>query len=424
LGALMALCLVATAATAQESIPSSEAENGNLWFVQLVGAPTADGAKLADVKSRKDAFRQAAASAGVPYREIRSFDVLFNGFSVEVSPVHRAALESLPGVEAMWPIEVIDAPIAPEPGGLPNLESAIVMTGADVVQNSLGYKGTGIRVAVMDTGIDYDHADFGGDGVARSNSPMFPNPRVVAGWDFVGDAFTAGLTPEPDQYPDDCGGHGSHVAGIVGANGGAIGVAPEVLFGAYRVFGCDGSTTADIMLAAMERALADGMQVLNMSIGSRAQWPQYPTGAAATRLQKNGMVVVASIGNNGPGGSAPDGPYAAGAPGVGHDVIGVASYDNTQLAQPAFAVNPGNVLAGYNTATGSPLPPSSGTFPLARTGTPATANDGCDAAQFAGFVPGSIALIRRGTCSFYIKSANAQSAGAIGVVLYNNQPGA
>ncbi len=79
---------------------------------------------------------------------------------------------------------------------------------------------------------------------------------------------------------------------------------PDVVFGAYRVFGCAGSTTSDIMLAAMEAALADDMDVLNMSIGSRTQWPQYPTAAAATRLLKKGMVVVASIGNNGPGGSA------------------------------------------------------------------------------------------------------------------------
>ncbi len=84
----------------------------------------------------------------------------------------------------------------------------------------------------------------------------------------------------PDLNPDDCGGHGTHVAGIIGANdpdNGLKGVAPEVTFGAYRVFGCAGSTTADIMIEAMERALADGMQVLNMSIGSAYQWPQYPT---------------------------------------------------------------------------------------------------------------------------------------------------
>ena len=102
-------------------------------------------------------------------------------------------------------------------------------------------------------------------------------------------------------------------------------------FGAYRVFGCEGSTTADIMIAAMERALADGMQVLNMSIGSAFQWPQYPTAVAATRLVNRGMVVVASIGNSGA-----NGLYSAGAPGLGEKVIGVASYDNTNVLPAVF----------------------------------------------------------------------------------------
>ena len=141
----------------------------------------------------------------------------------------------------------------------------------------------------------------------------------------------------PDGNPDSCrdpngdaGSHGTHVAGIVGASGtapsGVRGVAPGVTFGAYRVFGCDGSTDTDIMLAAMERALADGMDVINMSIGSSYQWPQYPTAVAASRLVKKGVVVVASIGNS--GGTTLNG-WSAGAPGTGANVIGVASFDNT-----------------------------------------------------------------------------------------------
>jgi subtilisin family serine protease len=99
---------------------------------------------------------------------------------------------------------------------------------------------------------------------------------VAYGYDFVGDAFTGENTPVPDDDPDDCHGHGTHVAGIVGASGGIVGVAPDVTFGAYRVFGCTGYTWADIMIAAMEMALADGMDILNMSIGAAFTWPQYP----------------------------------------------------------------------------------------------------------------------------------------------------
>jgi minor extracellular serine protease Vpr len=432
----------ATAAVAQDSLPASDDESGSLWFVELAGKPVADGNSAANVKAEKANFRAAASAAGIKYKERRAYDVLFNGLSVEVERGQRAKLASIPGVKAVWPVEVIDAPRLELGGGhAADLANALSMTGANIAHSSLGFTGTGIRVAVMDTGIDYDNADFGGDGVQRSNSSAFPNSRVVAGWDFVGDAFDGGATPLPDPvpdgFPDDCNGHGSHVAGIVGANGVLKGVAPDVVLGAYRVFGCNGSTTSDIMLEAMERALADDMDVLNMSIGARAQWPAYPTAAAAERLLKKGMVVVTSIGNNGPGGSVPDGPYAVGAPGVGHHVIGTASFDNTHLTQIAFTVSPDNRAFGYNTATAAPLPPSSGTLPMSKTGTPTTADDACPPAADipnptwtggtwlpAGSQTGKAVLIRRGTCSFYSKALNAQRAGAAAVVLYNNAAGA
>ena len=190
-------------------------------------------------------------------------------------------------------------------------------------------------------------------------------------------------------------------------------------FGAYRVFGCAGSTTSDIILAALERALADGMQVINLSLGASRQWPQYPTAQASSRLAKKGVVLVASIGNSGPGGgTAADALWAAGAPGVGEAVIGVASFDN---AQRSFQV--GGTPFGYNPASGAPLPPTTGSLTMARTGTTTTANDGCIALT-PGSLTGRAVLIRRGTCGFFVKATNAQNAGAAAVVLYNNAAGA
>lgn len=408
-----------------QSVPISAAEGGNLWFVELKGAPTADGNSRAAVRNEKAAFKQAASAAGVALRERRSFDVLFNGFSIEASAAERTKLAKLPGFKAMYPIEVVYAP-KPEngfAGSAPDLVAAITQTGANVAQ-AAGWTGTGIKVGIIDTGIDIDHPALGGGGVAGATP--FPSARVAYGHDFVGDAYNAdpasasyNPVPTPDNNPDDCGGHGTHVAGIVGANSAGLkGVAPGVTFGAYRVFGCAGSTDSDIILAALERALADGMQVVNQSLGSGRQWPQYPTAAATTRLAKLGVIVVASIGNNGPGGSSPDGLYAAGAPGVGAGVIGVASFDN---AQRSFTVN--GAPYGYNAVTGSPLPPTSGSLPMAKTGTPTATNDACVALP-AGSLSGQAVLIRRGGCTFYIKASNAQAAGAAAVVLYNNAAGA
>lgn len=416
----LALSTFSAGALAQDSVPASAAEGGRLWFVELAGPPVADGGNRASLGAEKATFRRTAAAAGINYVERRSFDVLFNGYSIEIDPKDRLKVARLDGVKAMYPVERIAAPTPEQAAGsAPDLVAAITMTGAKVAQDTLGLTGAGVKVGIIDTGIDIDHPAFGGNG--SPGSTAFPTARIVAGWDFVGDAYDSSTNPatSPDPNPDDCNGHGTHVAGIVGGNGGGIrGVAPGVSFGAYRVFGCNGTTDSDIMVAAMEMALADGMQVVNQSIGSAREWPQYPTAQAASRLVSKGVVVVASIGNNGPGGSSPDALFASGAPGVGEKVIGVASYDN---AQRSFVVN--GVPYGYNAATGAPLPPPSGSAPMARTGTTSTANDACSALP-AGSLAGKATLIRRGTCSFYIKASNAQAAGAAAVVLYNNTGGA
>lgn len=392
-------------------------ESPQRWFVELKGAPAADGGTAAALRAEKKAFRDAARTTGLRYREHYAYDTLFNGFSVVVDRTQLSTLARLPGVKAIYPVETVTPPA---PGASnPDLLSALAMTGADVAQNELGLDGRGVRVAVMDSGIDYDHPDFGGNG--SNGSTAFPTGRVVAGWDFVGDAFNAdpaspfyNPVPVPDANPDDCGGHGTHVAGIIGADGAVKGVAPKASLGAYRVFGCEGSTTADVMMAAMERVLADDMDVLNMSLGSAFQWPEYPTAKAATRLVNKGVVVVASAGNSGASGL-----YSTGAPSVGDKVISVASFENTNERQRYFTISPDGTQVGFNPASSSPQAPASGTWPMARTGTTASTADAC-AALPPGSLAGKVALVRRGTCTFHQKARNAQNAGALAVVLYDN----
>jgi subtilisin family serine protease len=433
--AVLAVAFLAAAAQAEvaelhplEAVPTAAPgamvdETPRLWFVELSGAPTSEGGDDAAIQAEHQSFRDEAALSGVAISERQAFRALFNGFSVAVKPSDLGALRRMTGVKSLVP--VVSIPMPESQASSPELFTALAMTGADVAHSQLGITGRGVKVGVIDTGVDYDNADLGGSGVAASNSQAFPNARVVTGWDFVGDAFNAdstsaafNLTMTPDAFPDDCAGHGTHVAGIIGANGLVTGVAPDVRIGAYRVFGCAGSTTADVMIAAMERALHDGMDVVNMSIGSSFTWPQYPTALAANRLVRKGVVVVASIGNSGASGL-----YSAGSPGLGKDVIGVASFDNTHDYLPYFTASPDDRPFGYNAATGAPPPPTSGTFALARTGTSTSAADGC-AALPAGSLSGQVALIRRGTCSFYVKASNAAAAGASAVVLYNNVAGA
>jgi hypothetical protein len=174
------------------------------------------------------------------------------------------------------------------------------------------------------------------------------------------------------------------------------------------------------MIHAMELALADHADVLNMSIGSAfGNWPESPEAVASDNLVDAGMVVVASIGNSGANGGQ---LWSAGSPGVGRKVIGVASFDNTKATLSSFTVG-GNAY-GYNRAGGSLASvPLSGSGEIVFTGTPTTASDGC-AAFPAHSLAGKIAFIRRGTCGFYNKALNAQHADAVAVVLYNNAAGA
>jgi minor extracellular serine protease Vpr len=402
--------------TANDQIDTQAAaqdETPDLWFVELASPPAADGSSLSQVRKEKADFRAAAAAAKLAYTERYAFDTLWNGLSVRVARRDVGTLSRLDGVKAIYPVQTVTL-AEDRPGNEADLFTAIQMTGADIVQNALGYTGAGVRVAIMDTGIDYTHPDLGGC--------FGSGCRVELGYDLVGDAFTgSSSTPVPDPDPMDCAGHGTHVAGIVGAKaavpGGVTGVAPGVTFHAYRVFGCEGSTSSDIMIAAMERLLADGADVLNMSIGSTFGWPQTPTAAAATRLVNKGVSVVASAGNDGSLGL-----YATSAPAVGDKVIAAASFDNTGVRERYFTVTPDGLAIGYMDSDSPALPPTSGSQPLKRTGTSTSTSDAC-AALPPGSLTGFVALIRRGTCGFYQKAINAQNAGAVGVVIYNNVAG-
>jgi subtilisin family serine protease len=420
--------LAGAAAPGTVSLTSPDNESATAWFVQLSGKPTAEGASASTVKKGQDSFLAAASKLGLDVKVRHSFGTLWNGISISLPAGQVGSLFSVSGVTGVYPVRPFSLPPSASVAGTPADLGSNPMIGVDPTAGGVGpYQGQGVKVAVIDSGIDYTHPDLGGC--------FGPGCRVIGGYDLVGDSYDATATdpgyqpvPHPDPDPAPCdpttpnagdAGHGTHVAGIIGAKaagpGGVTGVAPQVKFLAYRVFGCSGSTDNDNIVQALEMAYKDGAQVVNMSIGDDyAAWPEEPTAQTSDELVKKGVVVVAAEGNAGGVGTA---LFSGGDPGTGNDVIAVGSVDNAQAFFYELDVN--GTLYPYVQAEAAPEAPRDNS-----TGTVVTAPDtiGCTAPA-AGYYAGAIALIKRGTCTFQVKAALAQAAGASGVILYNNTSG-
>ncbi len=406
----------------------------------------------------------AQLNATVIYRTQR----VFNGIAVLVDASQLNAIESLPGVKAIRPLVTHQLDLA----------SSVPLIGTPAVWNGLaGVTGQGVTIGIIDSGIDYLHAGFGGQGGLNpalytqnitnvvGDVPGFPGAKVAGGYDFVGDSYDADPNsagyqpiPQPDPDPMDCGpnqgsGHGSHVAGIAGglgvnADGTTYtgpydasldfdqfkvgpGVAPGAQMYALRVFGCNGSS--DVVATALEWAtdpngdgdFSDHLSVVNMSLGSPlgVAGTGDPTDIASDNAAKAGVVVVASAGNEA------DAYYITGSPGTADRVLSVASSVDSTAYANGFVVLTPTAIAGIYPAGGADFGPSlNETGPL--TGTlvraidAANANgpsdlDGCSAIQNTSAISGNIALVDRGSCDFVVKVANAQMAGAAGVLIGN-----
>ncbi|GAA3892577.1 S8 family serine peptidase [Saccharothrix violaceirubra] len=236
---------------------------------------------------------------------------------------------------------------------------AAQLTRAVKVWQDNGKLGEGLRIGVIDTGVDYTHADFGGEGTVEAyravdrTAPWTPNAKVVGGHDFVGDDYDADdpdhATPVPDPNPMDCFGHGTHVAGTAAGYGvetdGSTfrgdhrmltpehldrmrvgpGTAPAAEIYALKVFGCTGST--NLTAEAMDWSLdpngdgdfSDHLDVVNLSLGTDFGGQDDPDSLFVRKLVRNGVLVVAAAGNGG------DFYDAGGAPGNTPEALTVAN---------------------------------------------------------------------------------------------------
>jgi subtilisin family serine protease len=416
----------------------------------------------AELKGRQDAIKGRIAAAGGTV--LSQLQVAYNGIKVQVARTDAAALASLPNVIAVRGVQKVERDNATSIPFL-GIPEEVWDPG-----EGLGFTGAGIKIAVIDTGIDYTHANFGGPGSVEAyeaadaaDTELGPEdadwfgpdaPKVKGGIDLVGDAYDASadagspaLIPHPDPDPLDCPftngsvGHGSHVSGTatgfgVLATGETFegpwdasaadldweigpGVAPEADLYFVRVFGCDGST--DVTVDAIEWAVDNDMDVINMSLGSSFGRADDPSAVAATNAAAAGVSVVTSAGNSGPS------QYITGSPGTGTGSIATAAIDsNATFPGVTLDLEPGEAIDAIS-ANGIVPPDGTSYDVVVLTNDPATAENealGCSVEAYtkAGIAAGGnqLAVTERGTCARVARGVFGQQAGAAAVAMINN----
>ncbi len=313
--------------------------------------------------------------------------------------------------------------------------------------HEMGITGKGVKVGIVDTGIDYTHKMLGGSGKSEdymaidpaTDNEHFPNAKVVGGFDFCGSDFASGplvkkyTIPKPDKNPLDEQGHGTHVAGTVAGIGDTentySGVAPDADLYALKVFGKEGGTRDTLVIKAMEWAMDpngdgnvdDRLDVLNLSLGGGYGKPQILYSLALKNLAKSRMITAISAGNSGAS------PYIVGAPSTTAESLSVAASvdsrdSNWKFAASEFHVEGEEALLYQRVEAqfSKPISEAPVTGKLVYIGDAAT---DLSAEQIEA-VKGNVALIDRGGVTFLEKFQRAFNAGASAVVVANNQPGA
>jgi subtilisin family serine protease len=346
-----------------------------------------------------------------------SVDTVANAMFVQISDQDSAKLAGLPGVKRVIPVRMMHMV----------LDRAVVLHKVIDAWNEIGADraGVGMKIAIIDSGIDAGHPGFQDTSITvpesypRVNSESdipYTNNKIIVARSYVN------LLPyrDPDYSASDRVGHGTALAMVAAGvrNNGPLatitGVAPKAFLGNYKVFGTPGyndSASDDAILKALDDAVADGMDVINLSLGSDLV-PRLSDDLdvqAVERATKAGVIVVVAAGNGGPD------PNTISSPASAPSAIAVGASTNDRTFANSAVISglpPFIAIAGDGTPPSTPVSAS-----LVDVSTLDTNGLACSALP-ANSLTSRIALILRGTCSFEIKLNNAQAAGAVGALVY------
>ena len=378
-------------------------------------------------RAQQDGFLSRLRSIDPNARVIARVQLVLNAVFVEVDTSKLAEIARDPAVVR----------VAPVGNYVADLEETVPYIGAQAVHDA-GVTGKGVKVAVLDSGIDYTHRAFGGPGTPAaysSNNPTiiepgtFPTAKVVGGFDFVGSAWPgteetpAPEAPDPDPLDDGPeAGHGTHVGHIIGGVGG---VAPAVDLYAVKVCSSVSTSCSGIaLIQGMEFAadpngdgkVKDRVNIINMSLGSDYGQPfDDDLSTAVNNATGIGILTVAAAGNGS------DKPYVQGTPAAAETALSVAQTQVPSASLQVFIVN-GVAHPAVFQPWSVPLT-STITAPV-QYGTGAGGNlNGC-AAFAAGSLAGKIVLVDRGDCNFTLKISNISQAGGLAGIIGLVAPGA
>ncbi|MEK6871380.1 MAG: S8 family serine peptidase, partial [Nanoarchaeota archaeon] len=222
---------------------------------------------------------------------------IFNGFALDIDEETAFAIKKILGVKNVYPNRIYTI----------DLMNSVDLINATAAWK-LGYDGKGIIIGVTDTGIDYTHADLGS---CTKDQFLTGNCRKVAkGYDFF----------NKDSDPMDDHGHGTHVAATAAGNGKLKGVAPNATLYAYKMCDNFGSCPENAIIAGIEQAVKDKVDIISMSLGGRGT-PDEPISQAADTAVDAGVIFVVAAGNSGPT------EQTIGCPGCARKVITVGATD-------------------------------------------------------------------------------------------------
>lgn len=286
-------------------------------------------------KDLKIIFSSELKTKKNPYSIKRSYKKAFNGVSMTLPANKVKSLLKSNSVKAVWS----DMQVQVEPPSIKETttkqaatHTMVTFPGVEKLHQE-GFTGKGVKVGILDTGIDYNHPDLKGafkggyDFVDNDNDPM---ETSYADWKKSGQPELA--TNGEAYYTE----HGTHVAGIIAgqaknnADFAVEGVAPKADIYAYRVLGPYGSGSTSAILAGIDKAVSDGMDIINMSLGANYNDPLYPTSIAVNNAVLAGVTAIVAAGNSG------DRMYSLGAPGNAPLAITVGASD-TSVSIPTYS---------------------------------------------------------------------------------------